>query len=114
MPDCKYIHKWLAERNIALEPGFAESLKGLAGAYKKHGNSLTEIYAALGCSKQNISYWNIHSYSTQSKKSIYKVIHNAEELFQLSSMQAEALTNSSGLSLYHEKIGKVEDHGKYV
>ena len=32
------------------------------------------------------------------------MIHNAEELFQLSSMQAEALANSSGLSLYHEKI----------
>lgn len=32
------------------------------------------------------------------------MIHNAAELFQLSSMQAEALANSSGLSLHHEKI----------
>ena len=53
----------------------------------------------LGCSKQNVSYWGSHSYSTQAKRSILDVVHNAARLFGLSSEQAEALANSAGLSL---------------
>lgn len=53
----------------------------------------------LGCSKQNVSYWESHSYSTQARRSILDVIHKAARLFGLSSGQAEALANSAGLSL---------------
>lgn len=54
----------------------------------------------LGCSKQNISYWGMHSYSTQSKKSIYRIINNSISLFELSDKEAELLANSAGLSLH--------------
>lgn len=54
----------------------------------------------LGCSKQHVSYWGIHSYSTQAKKSIYKIINNSVTLFGLSAEEAELLANSAGLSLY--------------
>lgn len=54
----------------------------------------------LGCSKQNISYWGMHSYSTQSKKSIYRIINNSILLFKLSDKEAELLANSAGLSLH--------------
>ena len=53
----------------------------------------------IGCSKQNVSYWELHSNSTQAKRSILGVIHKAALLFGLSSEQAEALANSAGLSL---------------
>ena len=53
----------------------------------------------LGCSKQNVSYWELHAESTQAKRSIVKVVHNAAELFGLDRGQAEALANSAGLSL---------------
>lgn len=56
----------------------------------------------LGCSKQNVSYWELHADSTQAKSSIVKVIHKAAELFGLDSGQAEALANSAGLSLNSE------------
>lgn len=54
----------------------------------------------LGCSKQNISYWSAHSYSTQSQKSIRDVIENASVLFELSLEDSEMLANSAGLTLY--------------
>lgn len=53
----------------------------------------------LGCSKQNISYWNANSYSTQFKKSILEVIENAAVLFGLSPEGAEMLANSAELTL---------------
>ncbi len=56
----------------------------------------------MGCSKQNISYWELHRESTQFKKSVYNVIHNAAVLFNLSDIDAEALANSAGLSLSYE------------
>jgi hypothetical protein len=54
----------------------------------------------LGCSKQNISYWGMHSYSTQLKKSIYRIINNSVALFELSDEEAELLANSAGLSIH--------------
>lgn len=58
-----------------------------------------EIYRTIGCSKQNISYWEMHSYSTQTRKSITKVVHNASKLFELSNAQTEQLANTAGLTL---------------
>lgn len=68
------------------------------------GNCLTlsEVYQKLGCSKQNISYWKNHSYSTQAKKSIYDVIRKAAEIFGLDDTSSESLANSAGLSLDFE------------
>lgn len=70
---------------------------------KKHHLNLSIIYKMLGCSKQNVSYWETHSYSTQSKKSIYKVIHNSIKLFNLSVRESEALANSAGLTLHPQE-----------
>lgn len=67
---------------------------------KKNSINLSEIYKRLGCSKQNISYWNANSYSTQYQKSIRSVIENASVLFGLSLGGSEILANSAGLSLY--------------
>lgn len=63
---------------------------------------MAEVYQLIGCSKQNISYWSHHSYSTQSRKSVIKVIENAREIFALQEHEAEALANSAGLSLNYE------------
>lgn len=60
------------------------------------------MYLKLGCSKQNISYWKNHSYSTQAKKSIYDVIRKAAEIFGLDDKTAESLANCAGLSLEFE------------
>ena len=35
MKDCKFIVKWLDERNIQLKPGFRDTLNGFAAEYKK-------------------------------------------------------------------------------
>lgn len=69
---------------------------------KKNHLNLNEVYKMLGCSKQNISYWRMHSYSTQSKKSLYEIIRRAEFLFDLSAEESETLFNSAGLSLEFE------------
>ncbi len=61
-----------------------------------------EVYELIGCTKQNVSYWSLHSYSTQARKSIFKVIENAKKLFALQEHEAEALANSAGLSLKFE------------
>lgn len=37
----------------------------------------------LGCSKQNVSYWELHAQSTQTKKSIIEVIHKASDFLGL-------------------------------
>lgn len=37
----------------------------------------------LGCSKQNVSYWELHAQSTQAKKSIIEVIHKASDFLGL-------------------------------
>jgi hypothetical protein len=70
-----------------------------------YGRQLGEIYRELGCSKQNLSYWKNHPYSTQPKRSLFKVIHNAARIFSLSEAQSEALANTAGISLYGEKNG---------
>lgn len=69
----------------------------------------------LGCSKQNVSYWELHTQSTQAKKSIIEVIHNASDFFGLDAGQAEALANSAGLSLNTESgglMGRLKYSGK--
>ena len=50
-----------------------------------------------------MSYWEHHAYSTQSRKSILKVIGNAGIFFGLSQTDMEALANKAGLSLHEHK-----------
>lgn len=103
MRNYKYINEWLSERNICLSSGFAKTLRDYAKEYQNaYELSLSDVYSLLGCSKQNVSYWESHCDSTQSKNTIYKVISRAAELFCLSENQAENLANSAGLSLYSE------------
>lgn len=72
---------------------------------------MTEIYGAIGCSKQNISYWHTHAHSTQFKKSVYEVVYRAADFFGLSSGQSELLANSAGLSMQYETVNLIEDLG---
>lgn len=103
MRNYKYIDIWIAERGIQMSPGFAETLRGYANIYKKNnGLRLSDVYMLLGCSKQNISYWEAHCDSTQSRNSVYSVIRRAAELFKLNESEAEKLANSAGLSLCFE------------
>lgn len=109
MRNYKFIDEWLRERNIRLASGFAETLRQYAKEYKKiHNINLSEIYSILGCSKQNVSYWEIHCDSTQSGNSILRVVRGARELFELTDDEAEQLANSAGLSLYFEGGSLIE------
>ena len=103
MRNYKYISEWLSQRNIRLAAGFADTLRSYAAKYKKSNKiNLGEIYSMLGCSKQNISYWELHCDSTQAAGSIRRVVRSAEEMFELSEPEAEQLANSAGLSLCRE------------
>lgn len=109
MRNYKFINEWLEKRNIRLAAGFAETLRQYAKDYKKiHVVNLSKIYSMIGCSKQNVSYWEIHCDSTQSKKSILRIVQSARELFGLTDNEAEKLANSAGLSLYSEGGSLIE------
>ena len=109
MRNYKFINEWLNNRNIYLAAGFAETLRGYAMEYKRlHSVNLNEIYTMLGCSKQNVSYWEIHCDSTQARGSIRRVVHGARELFGLADDEAEKLANSAGLSLYFDGGNLIE------
>lgn len=116
MRNYKFINEWLEQRNIQLAAGFAEMLRLYANEYKRtHNINLNEVYSKLGCSKQNISYWDIHCDSTQSGISILRVVRGARELFGLTENDAEKLANCAGLSLYFEGGNLIETlkyHGK--
>ncbi len=69
----------------------------------------------IGCTKQNVLYWSKHSHSTQSRKSIYKTIQLAADVFGLSEEEAELFANSAGLSFEYEEgkiLEKLEYQGK--
>lgn len=103
MKNYKFINEWLTERGIDLAIGFAPTLRKYADEYGRKNNlKLCEVYSLLGCSKQNVSYWDLHSDSTQSKRSVLNVIRQAARLFELSDEEEEALANSAGLSLMFE------------
>lgn len=109
MRNYKFINEWLEQRDIKLAAGFAEMLRFYAGEYKKiHNTNLSEIYSLLGCSKQNVSYWDIHCDSTQSAKSVLRVVRAAKKLFGLTEEDAESLANRAGLSLYYEGGSLIE------
>ena len=63
---------------------------------------MSEVYSVIGCSKQNVSYWALHAYSTQAKKSVYEVIRKSAEIFGLDDKASETLANSAGLSLEYK------------
>lgn len=67
---------------------------------KKTGLKLSEIYLLIGCSKQTLSYWENHFFSSQFQKSVFKVILGAQKLFDLSETEKEALANSAGFTFY--------------
>lgn len=112
MRNYKYISEWLSQREIRLAAGFAETLRSYAAKYKKFNKiNLSEIYSMLGCSKQNISYWELHCDSTQAAGSIRRVVRSAEEMFELSEPEAEQLANTAGLSLCGEGGNLLETLG---
>lgn len=69
---------------------------------KNQGITLNKVYALLGCTKQNVSYWSLHSDRVQARNSICQVIRNAESLFGLKESEVEALADSAGISLCFE------------
>lgn len=100
----------MKKRNIMLADGFAETLRQYAKCYKKiHAVNLSDIYSMLKCSKQNVSYWEIHCDSTQSRNSILRVVRSAQEIFELTDIEAETLANSAGLSLDFEGGSLIEN-----
>lgn len=100
MRNDRFINEWLSNKNISLAEGFAVSLRGYAKEYQRiHSINLCEVYTMLGCSKQNVSYWENHCDSTQSGNSILRVVNNARNLFGLTDNEMEKLANSAGLSL---------------
>lgn len=103
MRNYKFINEWLGQRDVRLAAGFAETLRQYAKEYKNINNiTLNEVYSRLGCSKQNVSYWETHCDSTQSGRTILRVVRVAKELFILTDDEAEKLANSAGLSLNYE------------
>lgn len=103
MRNYKLINKWLEQREIRLAAGFAETLRQYAKEYKNTNNmTLSRVYSQLGCTKQNVSYWETRCDSTQARRSILRVVHGAKKLFGLTDDEAEKLANSAGLSLDYE------------
>lgn len=101
MKNVQYIDQWFSRRHISLAAGFSETLRGYARKYKRaHNVNLSEVYSLLGCSKQNVSYWESHCDSTQSGNSILRVVRSARELFGLTDNEMEKLANSAGLSIH--------------
>lgn len=92
---------WLTEHNIVLEQSFVESLRAYARTHKKSGQSLTKTYAALGCTKTDLSRWDHNPCSTHATCSNAKlsVCRKASELFGLTPDECEKLANKAGLSL---------------
>lgn len=112
MKNYKFINDWLAERGLSLADSFAAALRGKAKEFAvKNGMKLCEVYSLLGCSRQNVSYWELHSDSTQSRHSIRNVIEHAARLFELNADEAETLANSAGLSLSFEGGDLLKDLG---
>ena len=62
---------------------------------------MLKICTLLGCSKQQLSYWQVNPYSTSPiyTKTKITVIQKAQKLFSLTSGQAEDLANRAGLTL---------------
>lgn len=64
------VQQWLNSHGLTLEENFPEALKRLARNYKrkKGYRTLDEVYALIGITKQNISYWLNNPCNTQTKK----------------------------------------------
>lgn len=109
MQNYKYINQWLEERGIRLAKSFAETLRDYAREYKKKNRvNFADIYSLLGCSKQNVSYWENHCGSTQSRSSIYETVRRAQALFGLTQTETDKLLSSAGLSHLPEKENLIE------
>ncbi len=80
---------------------------------KKTGTKLGEIYCLLGCSKQNISYWETHSFNSRFKNSVLDVIVNAKKLFDLSEGEKELLANRAGFTFLKSNFSLNDAISKY-
>lgn len=62
--------KWLESRQIRLEEGFTAAIRRYAKKYKSthHIRLLDDVYHLLGTTKQNLSWWENHPCSVQTKK----------------------------------------------
>jgi hypothetical protein len=71
---------------------------------------LNDVYLKLGCTKQDISYWQKNPCSTQGvcRKSKIAVILKAADLFGLSNNEKEAFANKTGLSFHQQSNGLAE------
>ncbi|EOS39577.1 hypothetical protein C809_04648 [Lachnospiraceae bacterium MD335] len=61
---------WLTSRQIKLEESFASSIRSFAKQYKSMHKIrlLDDVYHLLGTTKQDISWWENHPCSAQTKK----------------------------------------------
>ena len=65
---------------------------------------MNDVYAAIGASKQEISWWKKHLTRTQTKHNHkYGIIRSAGKLFALNEAETESLANKAGLSLKGDK-----------
>lgn len=113
MLNYKFMNEWLSSHDLTIEKSFTERLRDYANAYKKNGTNLSEIYLMLGCSKQNLSYWQNHFFSSQFQNSVLKVILNAWKLFDLSQTEKESLANSAGFSFRESEFTLDEALSQY-
>lgn len=62
--------KWLEDHQIKLEESFAASIRKYAKKYKTdhHIRLLDDVYHLIGAAKQDISWWEHHPCSAQTKK----------------------------------------------
>ncbi|MDR2883486.1 MAG: lipid II flippase MurJ [Deferribacteraceae bacterium] len=97
------IFRWLAERKIPLDVGFAQSLSDLAAEYQRrnHIRRIDEVYKLIGIRRQLLFHWRMNPYSTQTKNDFKReVIKRAADLFEVN---GERLANRAGLSLHIDK-----------
>ena len=68
--DHQGIGKWLAERGLKLDESFPAAVRRLAKMYKREHSValLSDVYSAIGTSKQEISWWENIPTGTQTKK----------------------------------------------
>lgn len=64
------IQKWLNDHQIKLEESFTSSIREYAKKYKQIHKIrlLDDVYHLIGATKQDISWWEHHPCSAQTKK----------------------------------------------
>lgn len=67
--DYQKTQQWLNKHALTLEESFSVAFRKLAKKHKKHEGyrTLDEVYELIGITKQNVSYWAMNPYNTQTK-----------------------------------------------